>query len=943
MTTSAGDERPFWSTGAGASTRAGWRTRLAALPRTIRGAGPAGWLTALVVAAAVVLLAKATSPSLWFRDTAATGGDTGAHVWGPAFLRDELLPRFRLSGWAPDWYAGFPAYRFYMVLPALAVVALDLVVPYNVAFKLVTVSGVLALPVAGWALGRLARLPFPLPALLAAFTATFVLDTNFSIYGGNLASTLAGEFSFTIALAAALVYIGLLLRGLADGTLRGWAGVALAVTVLCHPIPAIFALGATVVATAVTGADGLRPRLRPLWILALLVAMVAWALAVGRSWPLAVQIGAALVTAAVGVALILSHAAGRVGRRRLWWVASVGVLGGLLASFWALPFWWNRGVVNDMGWEKLTRFVDNLLQPHETVDGGKVIVVFLLLAGLGGLWGLLRWDVPTVTLTVLAVGFALGFVVWPQEILWNARLLPFWYLCVYLLAAVGVGRALLLLRRAAVLLARGVRAEQVAVGGPDAPGGPDPVLVGRRLALGLLAVVALGWWVHSAQPLRMMVPGDAGAGGTWGIPGIRTADSSFIPGWARWNYRGVEGKDAYPDYYRLVETMAAVGEERGCGRAMWEYGLDELERFGTPMAPMLLPHFTDGCIGSMEGLYFEASATVPYHFLVQDELSARPSRPMRDLPYPHAVDVAAGVDHLQLLGVRYYLAFSAETVTQAHAEPRLTPVARSGVWTVFEVDDVALVEPLRFEPVVSTALGHAGRDWTDPSVDWFLDPGARDVFLTADGPDGWAEVDGETPPPRTPVEAAAVDDVVTDTDRIAFTVDRVGVPVLVRTSWFPNWEVSGADGPYRVTPNLMVVVPSDREVSLAYTRSPIEWTGIGLSALGLVLLVVVRGRRLDLAGHDDRLSDEELWYVGEAGLAVDPTPRPATVAAAQRSGPLFRLPEDADPEPPADDPGEGSAVERSGDGHAPADASPPSGDDGPARGATGAEDAPERA
>ena len=28
---------------------------------------------------------------------------------------------------------------------------------------------------------------------------------------------------------------------------------------------------------------------------------------------------------------------------------------------------------------------------------------------------------------------------------------------------------------------------------------------------------------------------------------------------------------------------------------------------------------------SMEGLYFEASATTPYHFLLQSELSASPS------------------------------------------------------------------------------------------------------------------------------------------------------------------------------------------------------------------------------------------------------------------------------------------------------------------------------
>src|SRR4051794_36066411 len=130
-------------------------------------------------------------------NTTIAGGDTGAHVWGPAFLRDHILPHFRLSGWTPDWYDGFPAYQFYMVVPALFVVVLNegihgwaaivpaliaavlafqawraqprsllrrgLIVaaiavavigigmPYDVAFKVVTIVGVLALPAAAYA------------------------------------------------------------------------------------------------------------------------------------------------------------------------------------------------------------------------------------------------------------------------------------------------------------------------------------------------------------------------------------------------------------------------------------------------------------------------------------------------------------------------------------------------------------------------------------------------------------------------------------------------------------------------------------------------------------------------------------------------------------------------------------------------------------------------
>ncbi|MGE3620133.1 MAG: hypothetical protein AB7L84_06690, partial [Acidimicrobiia bacterium] len=67
-----------------------------------------------LVDAAVVLACAAfvffqLHPRLILSAAVPAGGDMGAHVWGPAYLRDHLLPDLRVSGWTPDWYAGFPA------------------------------------------------------------------------------------------------------------------------------------------------------------------------------------------------------------------------------------------------------------------------------------------------------------------------------------------------------------------------------------------------------------------------------------------------------------------------------------------------------------------------------------------------------------------------------------------------------------------------------------------------------------------------------------------------------------------------------------------------------------------------------------------------------------------------------------------------------------------
>src|SRR5690606_11613369 len=76
----------------------------------------------LVVGACVLFTLWHLQPDLLVEDTIPAGGDMGAHVWGPAHLRDHLLPRGQVAGWSDAWYAGFPAYQFYMVVPALLIV-----------------------------------------------------------------------------------------------------------------------------------------------------------------------------------------------------------------------------------------------------------------------------------------------------------------------------------------------------------------------------------------------------------------------------------------------------------------------------------------------------------------------------------------------------------------------------------------------------------------------------------------------------------------------------------------------------------------------------------------------------------------------------------------------------------------------------------------------------
>jgi molybdenum cofactor synthesis domain-containing protein len=337
---------------------------------------------------------------------------------------------------------------------------------------------------------------------------------------------------------------------------------------------------------------------------------------------------------------------------------------------------------------------------------------------------------------------------------------------------------------------------------------------------------------------------------------IKTTDTSFIPGWVRWNYEGYERKGAYPEYRDVIATMTRVGKDHGCGRASWEYE-PELDRLGTPMALMLLPYWTKGCIGSMEGLYFESSATTPFHFLSNSELSLHPPRPQRDLPY-RDLDVRLGVQHLQLMGVRYYMALSDAAKAQAATNPALKLVdqstehtavvtetgkpaeSKTRTWNVYEVASSATVAPLKYQPVVMTGVPKGDKEWQSAAVEWFNADASRwDVPLAASGPRDWDRVkDQAAEAPKQALAPVSVRRIKMGDDRISFDVDRVGVPVLVKTSYFPNWTAKGARGPWRVTPNQMVVIPTSKHVTLHYGRSPVDMIGWTLTVLGIIAVAL---------------------------------------------------------------------------------------------------------
>jgi hypothetical protein len=361
-----------------------------------------------------------------------------------------------------------------------------------------------------------------------------------------------------------------------------------------------------------------------------------------------------------------------------------------------------------------------------------------------------------------------------------------------------------------------------------------------------------------------------------------TAGDAQGDGWSRYNFMGYEGRPQYPEYYDAIQTMAQIGKTNGCGRVEWENNEDN-GQYGTTMALMLLPFWTDGCMASMEGLFFEASGTTPYHFLTTAAMSKQSSNPVRELRYDNN-DAAKGVPYMQALGVRYLMVRTPEAKTAAAAQPQLTKLATTGPWDVYQVADSDIVQPLTTQPVVVDKRPgdqrernlEIGTSWFQHQDEWAAMPAnggpadwqrihvavdesraVPDPTRPADDPDTRArEVDIVVPQETiNPVALpqVQVSDVKIDEQDLSFHVDKVGVPVLVKVSYFPNWSAHGAEGPYRIGPNMMVVVPTANDVSMTFDRSTSDLFFYALTAFGIVLLIAGRiwGDRL-LAALDAR-------------------------------------------------------------------------------------------
>ncbi len=647
--------------------------------------------------------------SLLFLPTITAGGDTPCHYPALAWFYQHLLPNLRLHGWYPGAYVGQPLLLYYFPLPFLVMSAFAPVTGLPVAFKLGTVLGVFLLPLFAYLSLRLMGFRFPAPLLGAASAIVFLFLEENPIWGGTLASTLTGEFSYMYGIGLAVLFLGVLYRAYSRGR-RPWLPAAvLGVTALAHGYAVLWAGSAAVFFLYSTR--------RPL--------------------------------------------------RTLGWLAAVALLAFALAAVSLLP------LLSDWGWTT-------------------------------------PYDDPWITITTRSL---FPVLLWPLGVLAIAGLAG---TLVLARRTGGPDHRLLFLLHAA-LAGAALAAAAPALGVIDV----------RFVPFAQLAVCLAGGSAVGVALSRLKAPDLAALGLVLAAVLYADSRSQFLRSWVEWNYSGLEAKELWPAFREMTRHLQGSVSEP---RVAVEYSAEH-EKAGSIRMYETLPFFTGR--STLEGVYNQASVQTHFVYFLASELGETSPNPFRNREYSR-FDTEAAVQHLRLYNVSDIVALSPKLVAALKARKDVSLTARIPPYSIFHLTGGGggYVEPLAYAPARAPRRG-----WRDRAYAWFSRKAGSVVpVVFTDDPrfkaplaDTWME------PDRVPLPSGTTVHERVQAETIDIETSAVGHPLLVKVSYHPRWRAEGADGPYLVSPALMMIVPRQSNVRLVYARTWADGAGAALTLGGVAL------------------------------------------------------------------------------------------------------------
>ncbi|MGB9726673.1 MAG: hypothetical protein ACP5OX_01915 [Minisyncoccia bacterium] len=318
-----------------------------------------------------------------FSQNLVSGGDTGSHNY-VAYYASKIFPK--LKWWSPDWYAGFPFLYFYPPFLYYLVALLSKIIPWLIGLKIVTLLGTIFLPLAIFLCLKILGYKFPIPVGGSVLALLYLFQTEFSIYGGNIPSTLAGEFSYSLGFGLFFVFIALLIKSFENNKLWFWTSLILALMVIIHPFSVIVAV---------------------------------------------------LVLFPLLIELLISFIFKRKSDISFFHLFKIYFLAFIISAFWSLPFAMLLPYAAKMNWTKVIKF--NEIFPSATA-------LFENLAFLVIIWFLFDWRlIPAKKLknfyifVYALLASSIPYFLLNKSSIWNTRFLPFIILSLLIISAIGLG------------------------------------------------------------------------------------------------------------------------------------------------------------------------------------------------------------------------------------------------------------------------------------------------------------------------------------------------------------------------------------------------------------------------------------------------------------------------------------------------------------------------
>lgn len=503
-------------------------------------------------------------------------------------------------------------------------------------------------------------------------------------------------------------------------------------------------------------------------------------------------------------------------RSRLLPVVLASAVGALLSLWWLIPFTVYVPYANSVGWGK------NVSYWILTMPGQPWLFVLAIVGVVGAVR---RGQRLVKAIALSALVFAGLFIYLPQSSpIWNERFYPVYVLLVWILGALGAAYVLELLRPRLTRLRR-----------------PSLAKVPAIVLSALCGVFVLNGWasINWAPFGKAAKAVEYVTGGAWQHERTAVLYRSL----SETALLGLENNPNHAVLLKIYATLETVMHRYGCGYFESE---QMMPVWGTSYPWAELSLLTDGCLSAPSGAMLESSSTRPVIAQLEPIIS-----------YPYGVvyqqgisnganeNLNLGVPMMQALGIKYYVAYTAPTLRAAARQPDLKLIADGGgIWHVFLVLHSKETYVPRYQPVVLTGPGAANTNWALTGASYLKTSGANYLMFTQSGPAAWerARISALNAHGRSNVRiptlvrepSSTVTHYVRTNNTISFTVSRVGVPVEVKTSWFPNWHVRGATGPYRSVPNFMVVVPTSHHVVLYYGTTTVDVAANAATYLGLL-------------------------------------------------------------------------------------------------------------